>query len=146
MSKPKSIEFNISHEETEDIIFLKIFFHNNLVIDDFGAFVSIRSLKEGIVNDFNIITRRIEAIFVKGCGIFRCCPGLVWDLVHDGDSIIISNIRWLGKPEECQVIEGKFRVNLSDYKSEILKLEEKLKTFKRTEKWYLTGNGKRPSK
>ena len=146
MPKPKSIKFTISHEPKKDIIFLKIFFHNNLVIDDFGAFVSIRSLKEGIVNDFNIITRRIEAIFVKGCGIFRCCPGLVWNLVHDDDSIIISDIRWIGKPEESRIIEGTYQVNLEDYKSEVLRLEEKLKTFKRTEKWYLTENGKKPSK
>lgn len=42
---------------------------------------------------------------------------------------MISDVQWLGKPEEHRRIEGEFRVKLDDYRLEVMNLERKLKNL-----------------
>ena len=67
-----------------------------------------------------------DYLVVKGCGHLGCCAGLFWDLIHVGEDVIISNIRWTrGRGYSIEdSVEGVYTVKLEDYREEVLKLKE----------------------
>ena len=67
-----------------------------------------------------------DYLIVKGCGHLECCGGLFWDLMHKGEDIIISNIRWTrGRRYSIEdSVEGVYTVKIEDYRDEVLKLKE----------------------
>lgn len=127
MTDFKSFKINIAYLERENILNFEIYFKNRLIIKENAFYIDIPTLKEGIVNDVGIESKK--PIIVTGCGHFGCCPGLFWKLVHEDELIKISDVHWSGKPEEYRLIEGEFRVKLDDYRSEVLNLEKKLKNL-----------------
>jgi hypothetical protein len=86
----------------------------------------VKGIKENIILESNNDGWYDDYIFVRGCGYLGCCVGLFWDLIHRGDEIHISNIRWTrgrGYPIEGSV-EGVYTIKLEDYKWEVLRLKE----------------------
>lgn len=86
----------------------------------------VKGITENIISESNNDDWEDDYIIVRGCGHLGCCAGLFWDLIHMGDEIHISNIRWtrgMGYPIEDSV-EGVFSIKLEDYRWEVLKLKE----------------------
>ena len=86
----------------------------------------VKGISENIISESDNDGWEDDYIIVKGCGYLGCCAGLFWDLIHMGDEIHISNIRWtrgMGYPIEASV-EGVYTIKLEDYRWEVLKLKE----------------------
>ncbi|NHJ19524.1 MAG: hypothetical protein EAX91_01180 [Candidatus Lokiarchaeota archaeon] len=86
----------------------------------------VKGITENILSESDNDDWEDDCIVVRGCGHLGCCAGLFWDLIHVGDEIRISNIRWTqgrGYPIEDSV-EGVYIIKLEEYKWEVLKLKE----------------------
>ncbi len=86
----------------------------------------VKGITENIISESDNDDWENDYIIVRGCGHLGCCAGLFWDLIHIGDEIHISNIRWtsgMGYPIEDSV-EGVFVIKLEDYRWEVLKLKD----------------------
>ncbi|MFX1525484.1 MAG: hypothetical protein ACFFCC_18400 [Promethearchaeota archaeon] len=86
----------------------------------------VKGITEDIISERDNDDWKDNYIIVRGCGHLGCCAGLFWDLIHMGDEIHISNIRWtrgMGYPIE-DIVEGVYTIKLEDYRWEVLKLKE----------------------
>jgi len=85
---------------------------------------SLKGITENLTSESDNDDWEDDYLIVKGCGHLGCCAGLFWDLIHEGEDVIISNIRWtrgMGYSIEDSV-EGVYTVKLEDYREEVLKL------------------------
>ena len=83
----------------------------------------VKSITENLMLESDNDDWEDDYLIVRGCGHLGCCAGLIWDLVHEGEDVIISNIRWtrgMGYSIEDSV-EGVYTVKLEDYRDEVLK-------------------------
>jgi len=86
----------------------------------------VKGITENLMSESDNDNWDDDYLIVKGCGHLGCCAGLFWDLIHVGEDVIISNIRWtrgMGHSIEDS-IEGVYTVKLEDYRWEVLKLKE----------------------
>lgn len=61
----KSFKINVTYLEKENILNFEIFFNNRLIINENVYFIDIPMLKEGIINDVCIESKK--PILVTGC-------------------------------------------------------------------------------
>ncbi len=100
---------------------IQLYLNNKLIIDDNVTNIILNNLIKDIDEDVEEIV-----ILVKGCGSHKCCPGLVWDLRHDGEFLIISNIAWKERFSKPKNIKGTFKILLEDYKKEIIRIKKEI--------------------
>ena len=86
----------------------------------------VKGITENLILESDNDDWEADHLIVKGCGHLECCGGLFWDLIHEGEDVIISNIRWTrGRRYSIEdSIEGVYTVKLEDYREEVLKLKE----------------------
>ena len=86
----------------------------------------VKGITENIIAESDNDDWEDNYLIVRGCGHLGCCAGLFWDLIHVGEDIIISNIRWTrGRGYSIEdSIEGVYIVKFEDFRSEVLKLKE----------------------
>ena len=86
----------------------------------------VKGITENLMSESNNDDWEEDYLVIKGCGALGCCDGLFWDLIHAGEDVIISNIRWTrGKGHSIEdSVEGEYTVKLEDYRWEVLRLKE----------------------
>lgn len=86
----------------------------------------VKGITENILSESENDDWEDDYIVVRGCGHLGCCAGLFWDLIHMGNDILISNIRWTcGREYPIEdSVEGVYTIKLEDYKWEVLKFKE----------------------
>lgn len=86
----------------------------------------VKGIAENLTSESDNDDWEDDYLIVRGCGHLECCGGLFWDLIHVGEDVIISNIRWTrGRGHSIEdSIEGVYTIKLEDYREEVLKLKE----------------------
>ena len=106
--------------------YIEIFLGDFCIVSESYPIIHVDAFVKGITENLIPKSDFDDYLIVRGCGCLGCCEGLFWDLKHEGEDIIISNIRWtrgLKYPVE-KSFEREIRVKLEDYKDEVLKLKE----------------------
>ncbi len=110
---------------------LRLVYKDELVVLSHTTRINIepflKSRNQDLIVDDQVQPSVESELLTRGCGCSGCCETIYWNVSHQDEQVIISDIFWGGlgyKPEEnLQHIVGEYAVDKRDFVSEIDRLE-----------------------